>query len=425
MAELRNQDLLSNRARDNVEGDDHWAPLVNALASPYSPTNTDGIAHFTYGNGPQGSPRLRKAISNFFNSRFAPLKPTQPDEFIITAGVTAMIDHLTWSICNEGEGILLPQPLYTGFTNDIPTRSKGKLVPVSFAREDGSVVLDDVFDPEANLRCFERAYAESQRNGAKIKGVMITNPHNPLGKCYSKEAIVAIMRFCAKYGLHYLSDEIYAMSVFKNERYPDATPFQSVLSIDTEGIINPELVHVLYGAAKDFCANGLRLGAFHTRNEVLRKAVLSITTFSWEAYIVQDMWARILEDTPFLDRFIGDNQKQLASHYALLTNFLDDNHIPYFQGGNAALFLWVDLRRWLLGNSDADTAVLRSTSPDAAKYKAKEDRLSKRWLEKGVMIAKGSRSLSEEIGWFRIVFTAEEKALRTGLNRFLEGLREW
>lgn len=134
----------------------------------------DPAFHFTYGHGPQGSPRLRKAISGFFNSRFMPLQPTSAGEFIITAGVTAMIDHVTWSICNEGEGLLLPQPLYTGFTNDIPTRSRGKLVPVSFAREDDSIVLDDVFDATANTRCLERAYQESQRRAVRIKGVMIT-----------------------------------------------------------------------------------------------------------------------------------------------------------------------------------------------------------------------------------------------------------
>lgn len=47
-------------------------------------------------------------------------------------------------------------------------------MPVSFEREDGSLVLDDVFDPEANLRCLERALQKSEQEGVKIKGVMIT-----------------------------------------------------------------------------------------------------------------------------------------------------------------------------------------------------------------------------------------------------------
>lgn len=85
-----------------------------------------------------------------------------------------MIDELTWSICNEGEGILFPLPRYTGFANDVPTRSRGKLVLVPFEREDGTLDLNDIFDPEANTRCLERAYRKAEKEGIRIKAVMIT-----------------------------------------------------------------------------------------------------------------------------------------------------------------------------------------------------------------------------------------------------------
>lgn len=92
----------------------------------------------------------------------------------MTSGVSGMIDHVTWSICDVGEGIMFPQPLYTGFENDVPTRSRGKLVLVSFQREDGSCDLEDVFEPDANVRCFERALEKAAREGIKVRGVMIT-----------------------------------------------------------------------------------------------------------------------------------------------------------------------------------------------------------------------------------------------------------
>ena len=85
-----------------------------------------------------------------------------------------MIDHLTFAICNEGEAIPFPQPLYAGFTNDLPHRARGKLVPVPFLREDGTFDLDDVFDADANARCFERAYQKCQEEGITVRGVMIT-----------------------------------------------------------------------------------------------------------------------------------------------------------------------------------------------------------------------------------------------------------
>lgn len=112
-------------------------------------------------------------------------------------------------------------------------------------------------------------------NATKVHQVRLTN--NPLTVHQPPETIRAIAQFCARHQLHYLSDEIYALSVFYNPSYPHATKFHSVLSLDLSDIISPKSIHVLYGAAKDFCANGLRLGSFHTRNSALRQAMISIT----------------------------------------------------------------------------------------------------------------------------------------------------
>lgn len=58
------------------------------------------------------------------------------------------------------------------------------------------------------------------------------------------------MRFCQKHGLHLISDEIYALSVWDNPDAPDAPGFTSVLSIKNDGLIDPSLVHVLWGMSK-------------------------------------------------------------------------------------------------------------------------------------------------------------------------------
>ena len=58
------------------------------------------------------------------------------------------------------------------------------------------------------------------------------------------------MKLCQKYQIHLISDEIYALSVFKNEEAADAAPFTSILSIDPAGIIDPSLVHVIWGMSK-------------------------------------------------------------------------------------------------------------------------------------------------------------------------------
>lgn len=86
----------------------------------------------------------------------------------------------------------------------------------------------------------------------------------------------AIASFCGEHNIHFISDEIYANSVFENKNATNATPFTSVLSLNVTDIIDPDLVHVMYGMSKDFGASGLRLGALHSRNEQMIKAAFGV-----------------------------------------------------------------------------------------------------------------------------------------------------
>lgn len=87
------------------------------------------------------------------------------------------------------------------------------------------------------------------------------------------------MRFCQIHNLHLICDEIYALSIFANPDFPNATPFTSALSIDPTNIIDPNLVHVTYGLSKDFGAAGLKVGCLVTRNEELKKAAGAVVRF--------------------------------------------------------------------------------------------------------------------------------------------------
>ena len=82
--------------------------------------------------------------------------------------------------------------------------------------------------------------------------LMLCNPHNPLGQCYPKDTIIALMKLCSKYQVHLIADEIYATSVYE---VPDkhAVPFTSVLAFDHTPYISAEYCHVIYGELRDDC----------------------------------------------------------------------------------------------------------------------------------------------------------------------------
>ncbi|KAE8155256.1 pyridoxal phosphate-dependent transferase [Aspergillus avenaceus] len=426
-------DHLSPRATKAIELNKGWRSLSeNVLSKPYDPERypdgiinlglaenwliqkelaqyledhftIDPLVHMTYGEGAAGSPRLRKALAEFFNDYFNPTSPVHDYEIIVSSGVTSLIDSIAWNTCSDNEGIIIPQPLYNGFPSDIDLRSSAKLLNASYLWEDHEYNLDDVFDPVMIRKSLDRAWDEYAADGVAIRAVMIANPHNPLGRPYSEEGLLEIARFCGEHDIHFVSDEIYANSVFDNGEEVQPPAFTSALSLNLDGIINPELVHVLYGMSKDFGVSGFRLGALVSRNENLIQAAFGLDLLSWPSYIAQDMWAGLLEDKPKTKYFLDANVQRLGDAYGNITEWLDAKQIDYYHDGNAALFIWTHL-------IPADSTV------------TPEDLIAE-CRANGVNVGDGRNFLAEgEPGWFRLTFSYPTDMLLLGLERLEEVL---
>jgi aspartate/methionine/tyrosine aminotransferase len=393
----------------------------------------DPPKQLTYGTGPKGSVRLRTALASLFNTHFSARQKVQPDEILVSAGVAAMADLLSWAICNEGDGIFVPQPLYTAFTTDFHTRNRAHMIPVPFQGLPGYRRVEDIFEEHLNIAALERAMSNTLAKGIRPRGFLLTNPHNPLGKCYPAATIRAIAAFCERHNLHFISDEIYALSVYADPEQ-NQTPFVSALSLDLDDCIDPRRVHVLYGTSKDFCASGLRLGVLHSRYPELHDALATVSRFAWPSYLVQDCWAKMLEDRAFLDTFITQNRQRLQVAYQQISAFLDQHDIRYLRNPVAGVFLWVDLRPYILEHPAthadalaAGTAIeeLYVSGPRATFYTERVDALLQGCLARSVNIGKGANFRAEEIGWFRITFSLGESALLLGLERLRTALADF
>lgn len=106
----------------------------------------------------------------------------------------------------------------------------------------------DQFSPDC-IAALDAGFEAAKARGTRIKALIICNPHNPLGRCYPRETLIELLRLCASKGIHLISDEIYALSVYDRHDRP-AEKFTSIRSIDFTGIIDPGQVHVLYGMSK-------------------------------------------------------------------------------------------------------------------------------------------------------------------------------
>ncbi|KAK7570857.1 hypothetical protein V3481_018952 [Fusarium oxysporum f. sp. vasinfectum] len=354
---------------------------------------------------------------------FKPRNPIGVDNIFITPGLSSAIDGLVWSICDEGDAILIPLPRYNGFSFDVFNRSNARIIGVPYTGVEGYSTLDDLFDPEVNRRAVEATLHKARSEGSRVRALLITNPHNPLGRCYPPETLKVFASICGEHGLHLISDEIYAKSVFPEPAICNAVPFVSTLSLDLGGVIDKTRHHVLYGASKDFCANGLRLGFVCTQNKGIMGAMSSISIFSWSSHIIQDTWAAMLEDRQWLQTFTEKKLELMVENHKIATSFFHDHGIQFYNT-NAGLFIWMDLRYLLTLQTSTGEADLSAISSEVNTYKQQEIEIMEKGQGNGVMIAPGHVYLAEEYGWFRLTFTVGKDALKEGLNRLWKTLQE-
>ena len=266
----------------------------------------------------------------------------------------------------------------------------------------------DQFSPAA-VDKYEAAILNARKKNIKIKALVLCHPHNPIGQCYPRETIFALMKLCAKYKLHFISDEIYALSVYPTDS-PDAVPFESVLSLQYSDYIDKKYVHVLYGFSKDLGASGLRLGCIYTQNSEFMRALSAISQFHWSGGPNEAIAISMLEDEVWVDGFLDRCRKLLASRSKLARSMLDEAGIKYHSAANAGFFLWLDLRPFLEHKENENP------------WEA-EKRLVQRFKELKVFATDGASMSAEEPGFFRIVYTQEEARLKEGIRRIVKAVR--
>lgn len=281
-------------------------------------------------------------------------------------------------------------------------------VPSEFVSFNGA----DQFDLPA-VSCYEEHIVKAHAEGRRIRAIILCHPHNPLGKCYTPEALVAFMKLCNKHSVHLVVDEIYAMSVYDVPTGPPATPFNSILSFDTDTYINPNYLHLLYGMSKDMAAGGIRLGCLWTRNADLMRALMVITNFHWSGNANEKIASLMLEDEEWMDWFLDLSRSTLAQANALSQQLLSEHGIGFQEGSNAGLFLWVDLRKWC---KQVDPTLKLGDEG----FWAGEEALTKILASKKILLTNGKDMNAEQPGWYRFIFAQEEHVVREGIKRYVD-----
>ena len=313
----------------------------------------------------RGSAALRASVSEFASKHFLG-RPIDAESVCTMAGAGSVLEAIFWALCDPGDGVLVATPGYAGFWMDLENRDEAVIVPVSTDPEKGFRITPEALD---------RAWESTER---PIKALLLASPDNPTGRVFGAAELTAIIDWTRSRGIHLVSDEIYALSV-----YGDAE-FVSVSDLTDLG----DDVHIVWAISKDFAASGLRCGFLFSHNERLRSAVSGQAIWAAVSGRTQHLVAELLRDHEWLDRYLSEMPVRLAAAHDTLTAGLTGAGVPHV-AGEAGFFLIADLRDFL-------------ASPT---FEAERD-LWRRMVDHGVNLTPGKAIRSPEPGLFRVCFTA-------------------
>ncbi|KAJ7112055.1 PLP-dependent transferase [Mycena crocata] len=287
-------------------------------------------------------PTVEDLLPEYINDHFNPRVPVTRENSVAGPGIGAVLAQLIWALVGEAEGVLMSAPFYDDYVRDIMHPALAILVSAQVPVE------VDPLSPDV-LGYLEFKLLESERLGVKIKAMLVPNPHNPLPQIISQEVIKGYALLAQKYNIHLIVDEVYGLSIFQSAYPPTANAnFESALTYDfPEMGVDPSRVHVLAGPTKDFGASGLKLGmVISPANPGLLKLIRPLFNATPISSVSDVLFTRVLQDKPFVEKFLADNRAALAAAYEFVASWLIFHELE-FTRANAAVYVVVDFAPFL------------------------------------------------------------------------------
>ena len=240
---------------------------------------------------------------------------------IFSSGVVCSLSSIVRKLTSVGENVLIQSPCYNIFYNSIVNNGRN-IVSNDLVYENGEYHIDFI-DLDRKL------------SNPQTSMMILCNPHNPIGKIWTKEELEQIGFLAKKHNVIVVSDEIHCDFVSPSLHY---VPFYSVNET------NRDISITLVSPGKTFNLAGLHTSCAIVKNPYLRHKVwrglntdevaepnFFAIASSIGAYKDGDEWVDELNE------YIYENKK-------IFTEMLN-KEVPFIHvvPSNATYLLWVDI----------------------------------------------------------------------------------
>ena len=260
-----------------------------------------------------------EAISAFWGRRHGYVIPI--GDMVYSNGVVAAISSLVRKLTTPAENVLVQAPVYNIFYNSIINNGRNVLSSdLVYRSGEYSIDFEDL---------------EEKLSRPQTSLMILCNPHNPIGRIWTREELAKIGELCAKYGVTVISDEIHCDVTAPGVNY---VPFASVNDVCRDISVT------CIAASKTFNIAGLQSACIFAHDPNLRhKAWRGINTdevgepnaFSMQANIAAytecDAWVDSMRDYVF-------ENKRIAAEY--INKEIDGLKVKL---SLATYLLWIDI----------------------------------------------------------------------------------
>ena len=304
----------------------------------------------------------------------------EKDCLLFCTGVVPAISSIVRKLTTPNENVVIQTPVYNIFFNSIINN--------------GCRVLENRLLYSDGKYCVDFADLEEKLADPQTNLMILCNPHNPIGKIWSRDTLAQIGELCKKYHVTVISDEIHCDITVPGKSY---IPFASVSETCRDISIT------CIAPTKTFNLAGLQTAAIYVPDRFLynkvRRAINTDEVAEPNCFAV----IGAIEAFNRGEIWVNEMNAYVAENRRIAEEYIREN-IPktVIISSEATYLLWIDISR--IGTSDHVAEIIRK--------------------ENGLYITSGSEYGSNGEGFLRMNLACPRVLLMDGLNRLKEGLKK-